>query len=471
VTAALHATGLPADRSPESILSPAHRGLTSGLVAVTFLIAFEAMAVATAMPVAVRELHGLRAYAWAFSGFLTASLFAMVVAGEWSDRRGPRLPLLGGIALFGTGLVVAGTAVQMPVFVLGRVAQGVGAGLVLVAIYVVVARSYPEATRPRVFSALASGWVLPSIVGPALAGYLADEVTWRAVFFGVLPLLIPAVLLILPRLSRLDGPAAGSRAAGVSRSHVTGTGRMLLALATAAGAALLQYAGQRLVWASGLMAVVGLALLVPSVPWLLPPGSLRLARGLPTTVVMRGVLAASFFGAETFVPVMLVEHRGLSTALAGLCLTGGALGWATGSWYQGRPGLLVSRPRLIQFGCLAVAVAIGGVALVLWPAVPPALAAAAWTMAGLGMGVGMASVSVLMLEQSSAADQGVNSAALQLCDSLGSVVFIGLGGTIFAAGTSATSAASPLTFAAIYLVMAAVAVVGSAIAPRVRAVG
>lgn len=461
-----------------SIVSRAHRGLTVGIVAVVFLIAFEAMAVATAMPVAVRELHGLPAYAWAFSGFLSASLFGMVAAGEWSDRQGPRRPLLVGIAAFGVGLLLAGTAVEMPIFVVARAVQGVGAGLIIVAIYVVVARSYVEALRPRLFSALSSAWVLPSIVGPVVAGYLADEVTWRAVFLGVAPLMIPATILVLPRLGGLDGPAVASGQPGAqpateldgqapSWSRPTGIRRLLLALAAAAGAAVLQYAGQHLAWSSLFVAVAGGALLAVSVPRLLPRGSLRFTRGLPTTVVMRGLLAASFFGAEAFVPLMLVEHRGLSTALAGLCLTGGALGWATGSWYQGRPQLRVARPRLIQLGCLAVLVAIGGITLVLLPAVSPAFAAAAWIIGGLGMGIAMASVSLLTLQQSPVADQGANSAAVQLCDSLGSVVFIGLGGAIFAAGTR-TGEADAATFAMIYLVMAVVAVVGIIVAPRVR---
>ena len=55
------------------------------------LLAFEAMAVATAMPVAVRDLEGLRFYAWAFSAFMIASLVGMVVAGDVWDRRGPVL--------------------------------------------------------------------------------------------------------------------------------------------------------------------------------------------------------------------------------------------------------------------------------------------------------------------------------------------------------------------------------------------
>ena len=58
---------------------------------VVVAVAFEAIAVATAMPVAARELDGLRFYGLAFSVFLTASLLGMVVAGDVSRpaRPGP----------------------------------------------------------------------------------------------------------------------------------------------------------------------------------------------------------------------------------------------------------------------------------------------------------------------------------------------------------------------------------------------
>ena len=68
--------------APARILAPEHRSLTIGLVAVVSLVAFEAMAVATAMPVAVRDLGGLRLYAWSFSAFFTTSLVGMVLAGD-----------------------------------------------------------------------------------------------------------------------------------------------------------------------------------------------------------------------------------------------------------------------------------------------------------------------------------------------------------------------------------------------------
>ena len=53
-------------------------------------------------------------------------------SGELADRVGARRPLLVGVLTFLAGLVVAGLAGDMAVFVLGRAMQGVGVGLLAV---------------------------------------------------------------------------------------------------------------------------------------------------------------------------------------------------------------------------------------------------------------------------------------------------------------------------------------------------
>ncbi len=445
--------------APPGLLTAPYGRLTVGIVTTVLLLAFEAMAVATAMPVAVRDLDGLALYAWAFSAFSTTSLLGMVGAGEACDRSGPRGPLLLGVLSFAAGLLLAGVAGSMVPFVLARAVQGFGAGLVIVALYVVVARAYPAPMRPRVFSAVSSAWILPSIVGPALAGWLAEALSWRLVFLAVLPFVALALVFVLPSLGPLQGPGEGAQPR---------RGRKRLAALTAAGAALVQYAGGHLVLSSVLVAAGGLALLVPSLPRLLPPGTLRAARGLPATILVRGVIAGAFVGTESFVPLMLVQERSLSPTLAGLCLTGSALGWAGGAWFQGRPATRVARPRLVQAGCALLAVGIGGVAATLVDAVPVAAAVLAWTLAGLGMGLAMASVSVLTLEQSPAGDQGASSAALQVSDAVGAIALVGVAGALFA-GLHDAPGSDDGAFALIYATMLVVALAGVAVAPRVVA--
>ncbi len=420
-------------------------------------LAFEAIAVATAMPVAARELAGVQSYGLAFSIFLTTSLLGMVVAGEISDRRGPVRPFVTASGIFAVGLAVAGAAPTMSVLVLGRGIQGFGAGLNIVSLYVVVARAFPAELRPRVFSAISSGWIVPALVGPPVAGLLADHLSWRWVFFGVLPLIVVATLLVLPSVRGLDEAVEGP--------PVWRQGRLVPAGTAAVGAGLLQYAGQRLALVSVPLFVVAVVLLVPSVPRLLPRGALRLARGLPTVVVLRGVFAGAFFGAETFVPLMLVEERGLATTWAGASLTGGALTWALGSWYQGRPRLRVARTRLVPLGLALVGVGILLVSLSVSPAVPSATAALGWLVGGLGMGLGITSLSVLVLDLSPGASQGANSAALQVSDALGSIILIGLGGAIFA-GLHRAGQNNAAVFVLIFLIMAGIAFASSFVAGR-----
>jgi len=441
---------------PVSLLSPRHRRLTAGIVSVILLIAFEAMAVATVMPRAVAQLGGLSWYAWAFSGYLVTSLFAMVVAGELSDADGPRSSLLIGVSLFGAGLLVSGTAANMPIFVVGRGLQGLGGGAVIVAIYVVVARAYDEAARPRVFAALSAAWVLPSIVGPAVAGWVADVLSWRWVFLAIPVLVFPSVLAIWPELTALRG-GSGTRRPGRKRS----------ALLAASGVAVLQYAGQRLDLISIALVVIGVAMLIPGLRPLLPAGTLRFARGLPSAIALRGVLAGAFFGAEVFLPLMLISERGLSTTAAGLALTGGALGWASGSWFQARSRLRLERYQLVRLGGLLVATAIVGAAVAVFPSVPVWVAAVGWVIGGMGMGMAMPSVGLLTLSLSPEAEQGANSAALQVSDSVFSTVFIGLAGAVYALATRQPGP-DRWAFWVIDAVMCALAVLGATMGGRLR---
>lgn len=466
------------EASAGGVLGRAHRALTLGIISVVSLVAFEAIAVNTAMPVAARALDGIGLYAFAFSSCFTASLFAMALAGEWSDRRGPLVPLFAGIAAFGAGLLVAGGARSMGMFIVGRGVQGIGSGLVVVSLYVVVGRAYPERLRPSIMAAFSAAWVLPVIVGPLVAGTVTEQFGWRWVFLSIPVLILLPLAVMLPALRSLPrtrpGPDDGLR-------QILGSRRCLLALAVAVGACLLQYAGRQPAWLALPSAAAGLALLVPAVVRLLPRGTFRAARGLPTVVLIRGLAAGALVAAESFVPLMLVTQRGLSATLAGLSLTGGGLTWALGSYAQSRPRLEPHRERLMGLGMVLLAAAIATVPLALLDGVPPWIVAAAWTVGGFGMGLNISSGGVLLLKLSRPQDAGSNSASLQMSDALGNVTFVGVSGVLFVAfgggsiaadGPTASAAAGgashPAAFAAVFAAMAVVALAGAGVARRLR---
>ncbi|MGA5190705.1 MFS transporter [Streptomyces griseoincarnatus] len=474
----------PAVVPDDTVLSRRYRALSIGVVSVVLLIAFEATAVGTAMPVAARELNGVPLYAFAFSGYFTTSLFGMVLSGQWSDRRGPLAPLTWGIASFAAGLLIGGTAGAMWLFILGRAVQGLGGGLVIVALYVVVGRAYPERLRPAIMAAFAAAWVVPSIVGPLASGAVTEHLGWRWVFLGIPVIVVLPVALALPQIRRLaSGPVGDAPGAAGPAPHPGAEApasfdrrRIRLALAISFGAGLLQYAAQDLRRLSLLPGALGVALLVPAVLGLLPRGTWRAARGLPSVVLLRGVAAGSFIAAESFVPLMLVTQRGLSPTLAGFSLAAGGGTWALGSWVQSRPRLEPHRERLMTAGMLLVAFAIAAAPSVLIHSVPAWTLAVAWAFGCFGMGLVISSTSVLLLHLSAPEEAGTNSAALQISDGLSNVLLLAIGGAAFAAlggGTvshAATEATGshPAAFAAVFLPMAAVALAGVWVAARVR---
>ncbi|MDP9118604.1 MAG: MFS transporter [Actinomycetota bacterium] len=461
------------DGGHAAIFGTALRATTSGILILITLIAFEAMAVAAALPTAARDLHGVGAYGWAFTGFLVANVVAMVISGQVSDSHGPRLPLVVGMLAFVAGLTVSGSAVTMAQLVGGRAVQGFGSGLLITAVYVVIGETYPEAVRPKLFAALSSAWVLPSLLGPLIAGALAQHASWRWVFLGLLPFVVLGGVLMSPVLRTLNSRPFHARGSGRVRS-LADPRRILRALAVAAGIAGLEQAGQHPSATSVVLAVAGLGALVWGLRTLLPDGTLRVRRGVPAPVAMRGLLAGAFFGIESVVPLSLTVQHGFSATAAGLPLACAGLCWALGSWFQGRRRNDVGadeqnrRVRLVRGGFLLLAVSAAAVALSVQPSAPGWMIYPAWGLAGIGAGLTMTSVSVLLLKYTNDADRGADSAALQLCDATGSAMTTGIAGVLVAA--AARGALGYTTaFTSFAIAMGVVAGLGVAVSGQVRA--
>jgi MFS family permease len=409
------------------------------------------------MPVVARDLDALSHYTWAFTAYIVASLLAMVVGGIWADARGPRDPLIAAVAAFGAGATIAGLALGLPMLVVGRAVQGFGGGILMVGLYVVIAKAYSVETRPRAFSIVAASWVLPSLIGPVVAGWLADNVSWRAVFLIVPVLVILPTILLFPTLRGLHDGAPQS---GVRSRLIAG------GLATA-GLFLVQDGVLKRTSIGLVEVVVGLVLLVLGLRRLLPAGALLLRRGLPTSVMMRGFLAASFFSAEVFIPLALVQLRGLSITAAGLVLAVSATFWFLGSYIQGRLPGSDDRSTAVRVGSLVIAASLITLPLCLMARLPAAVAALSWAVASFGMGLALPSVAVQVLRLSPEEDQGANSAAIQISDSVMSTLAISVLG-LWHASAIADGGATVSTYAALWWGSAVLALVGAVVAGRMR---
>ncbi|MET3904462.1 MFS transporter [Paenarthrobacter sp. 4246] len=450
---------MTSDTSTAGILSRPYLLATVGACALVFLSAFESLAVTTIMPLVSRDLDGASLYALAFAGPLATGVMGMVAAGNWSDRRGPAAPLYSSVALFVAGLLIAGMAGTMEILVLGRLVQGLGGGAMTVALYVLVARVYPPALHPKIFAAFAASWVVPSLVGPFAAGVVAQLSSWHWVFLGVVGLVVPALLMVVPAVRGMgSGPASESVAEPVPWAF----GRMGWAALAAVGVLGLNLSAE-VPGVGGVIAVVALVLALVAVRPLVPRGTLTARRGLPSVILVRGLASAAFFGAEVYLPYLLTERYAFTPTFAGLTLTGAALAWAGASAVQGRLGARLADDLAVKIGAALVLVAVISTLVTAAFALPAGVAIGGWILAGAGMGLMYPRLSVMTLALSTPENQGFNSAAMSISDSLGGALSLAATGLVFAAFTTTNS------FAGVFALTAVIAVVGVLIAPRVAA--
>jgi MFS family permease len=430
--------------------------LTAGLALTVTVVAFESLSVATILPVVSRHLGDLRLYGWVFSAFFLASLVGIVVSGAVSDNRGVGLPLVGGLLIFSGGLVIAGTAVDMPILVAGRVVQGFGAGAVPAAAYVAIGRAYPERLRPRMFATLSTAWVIPGLVGPAVAAQVAVHIGWRWVFLGLLPLVVVCCAVTMPSVAQVPRPVGGDPAPIALPSALlvaSGAGMLLAGLTVA----------EPIV--SPVLIGVGAVLAVPALRRLTPPGTLRARAGLPATVLIRGLLTFTFFAGDAYVPLTLTSIRHTSPTYAGVTLTVSTVAWTAGSWVQAR-AIQRRTPRILVAAGLALVLAgLAGMASLLWPAVPVWMALVAWTVAGLGIGLAYSPISLTALGWARSGNEGRVSASVQLCDVLGIALGTGTAGAAVAI-VHQHGGPARLGLGLAFVIAASVGLIALAVAPR-----
>lgn len=448
-------------------LSRTYLEVTLAVLALVTIVAFESMAVSTAMPDVARELDAVRSYGFAFSVMLTAQLLGIVLAGVWSDRSGPLVGTVVGQALLGGGSALCGFATSFPVFLVGRALTGLGGGLLVVMLYVIAGRVYPEDVRPRLFTLVSAAWVLPSLLGAPISAWLTTHLSWRWVFWVVV---LPVVLTMLAIAhARRTVDTAELDAAVSGRDHTAHVKAAWAGFGIALAAGALQYGTHhlRLEWsprtAVAALGLVGVALVAPR---LVPAGTWRMRHGLPSVMLARALFTAAFYAGVSYVPLFLVGQRGTSLQTAGLALAVGAIGWAAGAWYQGHDALHLPRYRLVELGAVLLAAGLGVVGAVAALHLPWVLAPVGLVLMGLAMGLGVTTTTVLSLELSPLEDHGAASSSLQLADVLGSVLGIAAATAVFAA--LHVPRQDDALFGGIFLGLALVAAVAVPAGQRIR---
>jgi EmrB/QacA subfamily drug resistance transporter len=220
--------------SPEPSFLATRRGkLTLAfLCGVAFLDFVDASIVNVALPSIRDTLHfSIQSLQWVLSGYLLTYGGFMLLGGRAADLIGRRRVLVAGTSLFGLSSLTAGLAGSEGMLIGARLAQGIGAAMMIPAALSILTTSFSEGsdrnTAIGVWGATAG---LASALGVFLGGVLSEGPGWRWVFFVNLPVCVLDLVVVF----RL---VAGDR----RRSHMANFD-ILGALLATSGMLLLTYA-------------------------------------------------------------------------------------------------------------------------------------------------------------------------------------------------------------------------------------
>ncbi|CAM4452093.1 MFS transporter [Paenibacillus xylanexedens] len=407
----------------QSIFSPRYFALTIGIILSVMAVGFEGLSVTTIAPSIAGDLNGLSLFGWIFSTYLLAQIIGTLVVGRIIDKRGPAAPFTFALLLFIVGLIAAATAGDMYTMIGSRALQGLGAGAMMTCVYTAISLSYPDELRAKILGAFGTAYVLPSMLGPYVAGVIADQWSWRFVFWGILPVLVVSALLSLPAFRKLKvqktGGDSGYSSTWMALLLTLGTGIFLVGLS-------------RLPSIMGfVLVIIGFVLMIFPLRKLLPKGTLTLRRGMPAILATRGLFFAAYTSTQNFLVLALIDVKGITPSQAGLIVASAALSWCIIAYLQGRWDAAdqgSGRHMRIILGVLLLAI---GIAIVFWvPVVTVTIAVIGQIIAGVGIGLAHPISGVVAFSQTGEEGVGQTSANLQFADSFTPGVVIGIGGSI-----------------------------------------
>ncbi len=148
---------------------------------------------------------------WTVDAYVLVFAGLLIPAGALGDRYGRKGALLCGLGLFAAGAVVSALAAAPAVLIAGRAVSGAGAALIMPATMSILMRVAPPEDRPRALASWTLAAGLGGLTGNLGGGLIGQYLSWRALFWAVVPLaalLALAVARVTPRTDKAaEAPA------------------------------------------------------------------------------------------------------------------------------------------------------------------------------------------------------------------------------------------------------------------------
>jgi EmrB/QacA subfamily drug resistance transporter len=286
------------------------------------IVFLDATIVNVALPAISDDLDtGLADQQWVVEAYLLGLVALLLVGGSLGDQFGRRRMFELGLIGFGVTSVACALAPSTGILIGARAAQGFAGALLVPGSLAILAATFEGAERGKAVGTWTAWTGIATVIGPAGGGALIDVMSWRAIFWVNIPLVVLTLLVTRAAVSESRDPDADRT--------IDWLGIVLSALGLAGPVyALIQQPthgwGDPTVWVP---LIGGIALFAVFLVWeshyrhsMLDLTLFRI-RNFAITNLETLIVYAALYGAFFFITLFLQETLDYSPLIAGLATT------------------------------------------------------------------------------------------------------------------------------------------------------
>ncbi|MFE0750324.1 MDR family MFS transporter [Gordonia sp. NPDC058843] len=166
------------------------------LLVAAFVMILNETILSVALPTLMTDLEITAATAqWLTSGFLLTMAVVIPTTGFLMQRFTLRSIYIAAMTLFTVGTLVAALAPGFELLLVARVVQASGTALMVPLLMTTILNVVPEQNRGRTMGLVSIVIAVAPAVGPTVSGLILQSLSWRAMFWIVLPIAIGALIL------------------------------------------------------------------------------------------------------------------------------------------------------------------------------------------------------------------------------------------------------------------------------------
>lgn len=298
------------------------------LVGAAFVVILNETIMGVALPQLMAEFGVTAATAqWLTTAFLLTMAVVIPISGFLLTRLPLRTVFVLAMSSFTLGTLTAATAPVFEVLVAGRVVQAVGTALMMPLLMTTILTIVPAERRGQMMGTISIVISVAPAVGPTISGIVLDQLSWRWIFWLVLPIAVLALVLGATWVRNVTEPQRVPIDVPSVLLSALAFGGLIYGLSSLGESA----AGETPVapWVPVALGAVALALFVRRQLRLRERALLDLrAFVTPTFSIAVALVAVSMmalFGTLILLPIYLQDVLGLSTLRTGLLLLPGGL--------------------------------------------------------------------------------------------------------------------------------------------------